>query len=102
MNSTIADTKDIIVECIHTLFDDHFPTPEEVADAIVKGLVLEQEWAVAEYDADGNLSQVSSHDYEFSTVHRTYAFLQKKIDNGMAIAGSVGMVSRLFAGWTKV
>jgi hypothetical protein len=102
VKSTIADTKDIIVECIYTLFDDHSPTPEEVADAIVKGLALEQEWAVAEYDADGNLSQVANHDYEFDTVHRTYAFLQKKIDNGLAIAGSVGMVSRLFTGWGKV
>ena len=102
MNSTVADTKGIVVECIHTLFEDHSPTPEEVADAIVKGLALEQEWAVAEYDVDGNLSQVSSHDYEFDTVHRTYAVLQKKIDDGLTVAGSVGMVSRLFSRWGKV
>jgi hypothetical protein len=102
MSDTIADTKDIVVECIHSLFNDHTPTPEEVADAVVKGLALEQEWAVAEYDAVGSLSQVLSHDYEFGTVYRAYASLQKAIDESFPISGSVGMVSRLFSRWSKV
>lgn len=102
MSDTIADTKDIVVECIYSLFDDHTPTPEEVADAIVKGLALEQEWAIAEYDAAGSLSHVFSHDYEFGTVYRTYSSLQKAIDESFPIKGSVGMVSRLFSRWGKV
>lgn len=102
MKDTVTDAKDIVIECIYTLFQDNQnPTPEQVAEAIVKGLGVEQEWALAEYDARGNLDRITDHDYEFSPVHRAYERVQAAMDR-RNFGGSVGMVSRLFTRWTKV
>lgn len=99
---TMTDTKDILVECIQGLFEDRqVPQPEEIADTIIKTLGLEQEWAVAEYDADGGLDRVTYHDWDFDAVYRAYGAIQKAMEN-KNFRGSVGIVSRLFTHWSKV
>ena len=94
----------MVIESIYTLFQDgQTPSVEEVAAAVVKGLGLEQEWAVAEYDSCGKLSHVSHRDYQFASVYRTLSALQDQYESeNLVIEGSFGLATHLFTAWSKV
>lgn len=96
--------QDILVEVVSALFEENpSPTPEDIAEAITNHFGLEQEWAVAEYGADGKLDSVGLHGYDFSSVYQKFCLAMQRNEMGNDVVGrGIGIVSRLFTHWSKV
>jgi ribonuclease HI len=87
-------------ETLRGIIAAHADVSESAMNAIMDELELDEEWAIAHYDREGRLVEVTHHDYEPTAVLLAFRMTEEKAKD-IPAHGDSRLVSRLFTRWSK-